>query len=90
MLQEKLLIMYRKFLEYKGHHRTNLQANVKEKKPHLSRKNIINFLAFARKYEQWTIDDWNHVIFLDDTKFNKFSLDGRIWCWTHDPIALSK
>ena len=25
------------------------------------------------------------MIFLDETKINMFSLDGRVWCWIHDP-----
>jgi hypothetical protein len=38
-------------------------------------------LAFAKKYEQWTIDDWKHVIWSDETKINCIGSDGRVWCW---------
>ena len=28
---------------------------------------------FAKKYWEWTIDDWSHVIFSNETKINRFS-----------------
>ena len=24
------------------------------------------------------------MIFLEESKINNFSVDGRAWCWTHD------
>ena len=53
---------------------------VKEKRSHLSRKYTTNHLAIAKKYEQYTIDDWSHKIFSNDTKINIFSSNGRVWC----------
>ena len=57
-------------------YRASVQLHVKEKKSHLSRKNIAHCLA----YIHWTIDDWSHVIFSYETMINKFSLDARVWC----------
>ena len=70
--------------------RQGLHAQVKEKKPALSRTNIKARLEFARKHEFWTMDDWSRVIFSDESKINRFSSDGRAWCWTHDPKERSK
>ena len=67
--------MYKKVLENKcvsGTSRVSLQVHEKEKKLHLSRKNISNCLAFAKNYEQWTINDWSHVISSNKTKINSF------------------
>ena len=63
---------------------------MKEKKPHLSSKNIRARLEFVRKYQRWTIDDKRHMIFSDETKINRFSSDGRVWCWVRDPQKLSE
>ena len=54
-------------------YKIGLQMNMKEKKLHLSRKNVIDCLAFFKKYEQWTINDWSHVTFSNKTKINRFS-----------------
>ena len=70
--------------------RAGLQSHVKEKKPHLSSNNIRARLEFARKYQHWTIDDWSHVIFSNETKINRFSSDRRVWCWVRDPRELSE
>ena len=39
--------------------RHDLSAQVKEKKPQLSRKNIKDHLEFAMVHQHWTIDDWS-------------------------------
>lgn len=65
---------------YCAFHRVGLLSHVKEKKLHLSNKNIKSYLEFARKYDYWTVDDWNCMVFLDKTKINKFSSNQRIWC----------
>jgi transposase len=38
-------------------------------------------LEFAQKYQHWTVVDWSHVIFSDETKINRFGSDGRKWVW---------
>ena len=37
------------------------------KKPHLSSKNIQQRLDFCKNYEGWTVEDWNTVVFSDET-----------------------
>jgi transposase len=61
-----------------------LRSSVKETKPLLSRKNIKERLAFAKRHQHWTIADWERVIWSDETKINRFSSDGRSWCWVRD------
>ena len=62
----------------------------KEKKPLLSQKNIKARLDFARSHEHWTKDDWERVIFSDETKINRFNSDGRTWFWSRDPNTLDE
>ncbi|CDH61286.1 hypothetical protein RO3G_16829 [Lichtheimia corymbifera JMRC:FSU:9682] len=39
-------------------------------------------LDFALAHRGWTIEDWKHVIFSDETKINRFGSDGAQWTWT--------
>jgi len=74
----------RRVLKKKG-----LKSAEKKKKPLLSKKNIKERLDFARAHQYWTADDWERVIFSDETKVNRFNSDGRAWCWSRDPSALN-
>jgi DDE superfamily endonuclease len=56
----------------------------KEKRPKLSTRNIKERLEFARYYKDWTVEDWKHVIWSDETKINRFCSDGYSWCWVSD------
>ncbi len=67
-----------------------LKAGEKKKKPDLSQKNIKARLEFANKHSDWTEDDWNRVIFSDESKINRFNSDGRSWCWFKNPGELNE
>ena len=41
-------------------------------KPMLSRKNIADRLAFAKKYQNWTSEDWRKVLFSDECAVRQF------------------
>lgn len=58
-----------------------LYAAPKTKKPLLSKKHCQSRLDFANKHKDWTIADWQRVIWSDETKINRFGSDGRNWCW---------
>ncbi len=47
------------------------KAGEKKKKPGLSQKNIVARLEFAKKSQDWTENDWNRVIFSDESKINR-------------------
>ena len=38
-------------------------------------------LAFALKYQNWTVEDWKRVIWSDKTKINRIGSDGKEWVW---------
>ena len=69
--------------------KNGLKSGEKKKKPQLSAKNIKARLDFATSHQDWTSDDWNRVIFSDETKINRFNSDGRTWFWSRDPTALN-
>lgn len=48
------------------------------KKPLISPKNIKKRLQYVKEYGDWTISDWNKVIFSDETKIMLYTNDGRI------------
>ncbi|KAG1191140.1 hypothetical protein G6F70_009341 [Rhizopus microsporus] len=41
-------------------------------------------LQFARKYKHWTVDDWRHVVFSDETKVNRLGSNGKQWTWIQE------
>ena len=64
--------------------RGGLSSGVKQKKPKLSLKHIRDHLDFAKRHRNWTISDWERVIFSNECKINRFNSDGRSWCWVCD------
>jgi transposase len=58
-----------------------LMSGVKVKKPLLTVKHKKARYDFAKKYENWTVEDWKRVIWSDETKINRMGSDGRKWCW---------
>lgn len=61
--------------------RCGLRATPKVKKPLLRAKHLRDRLEFAKKYADWTVEDWKRVIWSDETKICRFGSDGREWCW---------
>jgi hypothetical protein len=66
----------------------NFFAAIKVKKPLLSSKHRKQRLAWARKYKNWTSDDWRRVIFSDETKINIWGSDGCKYYWTRPGDSL--
>ena len=53
--------------------KAGLHSQKKVKKPHLFVKNVKAHLKFARIHQHWTVEDWSQVVFLDESKINRFS-----------------
>ncbi|GBB96231.1 hypothetical protein RclHR1_27040001 [Rhizophagus clarus] len=68
--------------------RNGLAAQVKRKKPLLSKKHREKCLNFAKRYKDWTVSDWNKVVWSDESKFQIFGSDTRQYCWKRpkDPL----
>ncbi|XP_033176637.1 uncharacterized protein LOC105680771 [Bombus impatiens] len=54
----------------------NLRRRKPPKKPLLSSRNRKRRLAFAKAHKHWTSEDWQMLLFSDESKFNRVSSDG--------------
>jgi DDE superfamily endonuclease len=66
-----------------------MKAVVKQKCPLLSKHHRRERLDFALSHQDWTVDDWKHVIWSDETKINCIGSDGRKWAWKKAGEGLS-
>jgi transposase len=83
-LREKTKMKVSKWTVRRVLQKAGLKSQKKEKKPKLSAKNIKARLDFANQYRDWTVADWMHVIWTDETKVDRFCSDGQSWCWVRD------
>jgi transposase len=61
--------------------RRGLHSAIKSKKPFLSYKHRRQRMEFARKYKNWTIENWKQVIWSDESKFEIFGSRCHQYCW---------
>ena len=62
-------------------HSKGLNGRVKVKKPLLNGWNKKRRLVFAKRYKNWTVNDWKKVLFSDETKIRRCGSDGRVYIW---------
>ena len=62
-------------------HRNGLSSRIKRKKLYLKKKHQAQRLKFAKKYKDWTLENWKKVVWSDESKFMIFGSDGRHYCW---------
>lgn len=58
-----------------------MKAVVKKKRPKLTQRHKRERMDFAIAHRDWTIEDWKHVVWSDETKINCLGSDGRVWVW---------
>jgi transposase len=58
-----------------------LVARVKPKKPLWTEKQKAARLGWAKDHINWTEDQWDEVLWTDESKFKLFKSDGRQWVW---------
>jgi len=58
-----------------------LFPRIARKKPFLSKINKKKRFEFSKKYKDWEVEDWEKVLWTDETKINLHSSDGKIWVW---------
>ena len=66
-----------------------MKAVVKKKKPFLSKRHRKARMDFALAHQHWTVEDWNKVVWSDETKINRLGSDGRKWVWKKAGEGLS-
>ena len=69
--------------------KVGLKAVVKKKRPFLSKKHRKTRMDFAVTHLHWTVEDWNQVIWSDETKINCLGSDGRKWVYKRVGKGLS-
>jgi len=57
--------------------KAGLKAVVKAKKPLLTKCHRREWMDFAIAHKDWTLEDWKHVVWSDETKINHLGSDGR-------------
>ena len=58
-----------------------LVARVKRAAPSLLPRHAKARLAWAKAHQNWTKEQWESVVWSDESKFMLFRSDGREWCW---------
>jgi len=66
-------------LELSSEDLMNFNYTNARKKPLISEKNRRARIAFAKKHLNWMPQQWSRVIFTDESKFNRFGSDGKIY-----------
>ncbi|CAG8631173.1 17709_t:CDS:1, partial [Cetraspora pellucida] len=56
--------------------RNGLSFCVKHKKPILTKRTRKERFEFAKKYKDWSVEDWHRIIWSDESKFNIYGSDG--------------
>ena len=69
--------------------KAGIKTVVKQKHLLLSKRHRREQLDFALSHEDWTVEDWKHVIWSDKTKINCIGSDGRKWAWKRAGEGLS-
>jgi transposase len=62
---------------------------IKKKCPLLKKRHWADRLKFAKYHENWTVEDWKRVLWLDETKINRIGSDGRVYTWKERGSPLS-
>jgi transposase len=77
ILQTKYHVEYsrsglRKYMKREGYN-----ARIKRRKPLVSKVNRLRRIAFAKAHMNWEVEDWNKVIWTDETSFERIRRNQR-------------
>ena len=67
----------------------SLQPVKVTKFPYLSYKHRKARLEWAEKHQYYTVEDFKHVVWSDETKINQLQSDGMKWAWKNQGEELS-
>jgi predicted transcriptional regulator len=58
-----------------------IRSCIPRRKPLISAANKVKRLVFAKKYKEWTVEDWKNVLWTDESTFCQFQKSGwgRVW-----------
>ena len=69
--------------------RNGLVARVKVKKPSLSDEQRRDRRGFAEEHRDWTLEDWDRVMWSDEAHFTLHPSAGREYCWVRPGAPLT-
>ncbi len=70
--------------------REGLKACIPRSKPLITVANIKKRWIWSFQHIEWTVEDWQQVVFLDESKFNLVGSDGRRYVWRKPGQELDK
>ena len=71
-----------------GHWR-RFHSATKKKVPMLKKIHHQKHLEFAKRHENWTVEDWKKVLWSDETKINRIGSDGKLYVWKQRGESIS-
>ena len=60
---------------------TGLYDIIGVKEPLLRKQNNVKRLRLSKAYKDWTIEQWNKVLWIDESKFEIFGSNERVYMW---------
>jgi hypothetical protein len=49
--------------------------------PNISPVNATRRLKWCKQRRYWTVDNWKHVIWSDESRYTMWRSDGKVWAW---------
>lgn len=62
-------------------HDMNLYARAAISKPLIKPQNAVNRKRWCKDHKEWTPDQWNQVVWSDESSFTLFPTTGRVYVW---------
>jgi hypothetical protein len=79
-IQRKLFPYVSKILVRRVLAEQGLHGSIMQKKPYLNARHKRLRREWAEARFWWTVEDWKRVVISDESKFNLFGSDGRLYC----------
>ena len=62
-------------------HEMGFRGRAATHKPKITMRNAKHRLEWCKAHHHWTLEQWKHVIWSDESRFTIWQSDGRIWVW---------
>jgi len=46
-------------------------------------------MDYSEAHQHWPVDDWERVVWTDETKVNHLGSDGKLWVWKREGEGLN-
>ena len=62
-------------------HEMGFHVRAAAHKPKITMRNAKHRLEWCKAHRHWTLEQWKHVLWSDESCFTIWQSDGRIWVW---------